>query len=610
MRKLFLLFIVFVFSAGGLFAQTANTASLSFYETLDVQAVRISGSYDYYLSGDFTLEMWFRCISQQSELPSTLFGVNSRHADAGINGTVSLHFAGDWSAYPMLELMSNSTSLGYGLSTPELFLGSSPQDGNWHHIAVVLDRENNKILAYLDGAPNMVNGVDFYDSSIDGLNGEAGGIPGLGSVHPTSLYCIGALGMYNNVIDNPFDGHISEVSFWERALTIEEIRSRMSGYDVSNEPGLIGLWCLENDNPAANSANPGMWGEGIMVGPGFPNWSTNVPTRGTLIDWPVIPAEIVVSTDSLDFGIIGADEIIGTENVDSARVMINNPGGADLVIDSLVFANGDFFSLSARGTPFIIAGGDSDSVWVYVTPAYQNPAFGQMEDTLTIYNNVEIVSLSTSVFMEAEDVSLSVEMTAFTATGSDGKVTLKWIVASELQNSGFEIVRSYEKESGYELIADYLSTPGLMGRGNDATGKTYTFEDASVFNEVKYWYKVVDVSFGGIKTEHGPVMGMATTGVDEPGEPGNTIPLDFAVLGNYPNPFNPVTAIKVTLPEDGLIELKIYNSLGKMIGKMTGPGKTGMNLINFDGTNLASGIYIYTIKFGNDFASRKMLLVK
>ena len=91
---------------------------------------------------------------------------------------------------------------------------------------------------------------------------------------------------------------------------------------------------------------------------------------------------------------------------------------------------------------------------------------------------------------------------------------------------------------------------------------------------------------------------------------------EFVLSQNYPNPFNPTTKIKFTTPVvDALYAstttLRIYDILGNEIATLVNETKpAGIYEIEFNGSNLASGIYIYKLTAGKYSASRKMLLLK
>lgn len=91
----------------------------------------------------------------------------------------------------------------------------------------------------------------------------------------------------------------------------------------------------------------------------------------------------------------------------------------------------------------------------------------------------------------------------------------------------------------------------------------------------------------------------------------NKIPESFLLYQNYPNPFNPSTEIKFDLPCSGNVTIKVYNLLGGLVSMAVNEFKTaGTYSISFNGTNLASGIYIYRIEVPGFTDSKRMVLVK
>ena len=91
----------------------------------------------------------------------------------------------------------------------------------------------------------------------------------------------------------------------------------------------------------------------------------------------------------------------------------------------------------------------------------------------------------------------------------------------------------------------------------------------------------------------------------------NIFPEEFNLSQNFPNPFNPVTKIKFTIAEEGLVTLKVYNLLGQQIATLLNNElKSGAYNVDFNGTNLSSGVYFYTIRTNSYSATKKMILLK
>jgi hypothetical protein len=89
------------------------------------------------------------------------------------------------------------------------------------------------------------------------------------------------------------------------------------------------------------------------------------------------------------------------------------------------------------------------------------------------------------------------------------------------------------------------------------------------------------------------------------------IPDSYSLKQNYPNPFNPVTRINYSIPHNGAITLKVYDILGREIAELVNEYKKAGNYnVSFDGSKLASGIYIYKLATSDFTDVKKMTLIK
>lgn len=89
------------------------------------------------------------------------------------------------------------------------------------------------------------------------------------------------------------------------------------------------------------------------------------------------------------------------------------------------------------------------------------------------------------------------------------------------------------------------------------------------------------------------------------------LPSEISLEQNYPNPFNPATMIKFSLDRTQNVTLGVYDLTGRQVALLVNGQKTaGTYRVQFDGNQLASGIYIYRLHTGNQFLTRKMTLIK
>ena len=100
----------------------------------------------------------------------------------------------------------------------------------------------------------------------------------------------------------------------------------------------------------------------------------------------------------------------------------------------------------------------------------------------------------------------------------------------------------------------------------------------------------------------------------------DNLPTTFSLYQNFPNPFNPSTAIKYQIPKSGLVQLKVYDILGREVATLANEYQTaGEHSVQFSAANnqpatsnnqLTSGVYFYQLKSGNYTQTKKLVLMK
>ncbi|NWF90025.1 MAG: T9SS type A sorting domain-containing protein [Ignavibacteriaceae bacterium] len=206
-------------------------------------------------------------------------------------------------------------------------------------------------------------------------------------------------------------------------------------------------------------------------------------------------------------------------------------------------------------------------------------------------NDLWISGSNGTILKGFSDPEVPVELISFDATVSANKVTLVWKTATEQNNKGFEVERKLNGEN-------WTSIGFVHGKGTTSETSVYSFSD-NLTRSSKAWYRLKQQDFNG-SYEYSKIV-----------EVNLSLPTKFDLAQNYPNPFNPTTSIKYSLAAKSMVELKIYNILGKEIVKLVNDVQDAGNYeVKFNAQNLSSGVYFYELNAGSFSAKKKMMLIK
>ena len=187
--------------------------------------------------------------------------------------------------------------------------------------------------------------------------------------------------------------------------------------------------------------------------------------------------------------------------------------------------------------------------------------------------------------------SIPVEMTTFAANYINNAVTLSWSTATETNNKGFEVERKSEN-------TEWAKVGFVNGFGTTTEKKEYTFTDKNLAVG-KYSYRLKQVDFDGT-FEYSKVVEVEVLA-----------PKVFALAQNYPNPFNPTTKINYSVPFDSKVTISIYSVTGELVKELVNDFvAAGSYSVDFNGSDLASGMYIYRMVAGDFVQTQKMMLMK
>jgi photosystem II stability/assembly factor-like uncharacterized protein len=136
-------------------------------------------------------------------------------------------------------------------------------------------------------------------------------------------------------------------------------------------------------------------------------------------------------------------------------------------------------------------------------------------------------------------------------------------------------------------------------------GETWTVVDFVNHQRAAFVSPSVGWSWGGANVIY------KWTGIPLPVENTNEVVQDFHLEQNYPNPFNPSTTINFQVPNASFVNLKVYDVLGDEVAALVKEEKPSGNYeINFNASQLSSGIYFYKLQAGSFVETKKMILLR
>jgi hypothetical protein len=206
--------------------------------------------------------------------------------------------------------------------------------------------------------------------------------------------------------------------------------------------------------------------------------------------------------------------------------------------------------------------------------------FSGSNEKLSYAMSIRFINISDNI--DPNKVLLSIA-----AESDEGKIPLSNFKVSELQDASDEQIKSVIKKSRIDNIpldaGVVVIEPGVM----TLMDKSIVFMTDDEIDDILSKASVIEEAYE------------------------NLIPTQYALDQNYPNPFNPFTTITYALPEQGNVELTVYNSLGQKVKTLVNKHQqAGYHSYIFNGNSVASGIYFYSLKTAKYQQTRKMLLIK
>lgn len=187
------------------------------------------------------------------------------------------------------------------------------------------------------------------------------------------------------------------------------------------------------------------------------------------------------------------------------------------------------------------------------------------------------------------------------AMGEDAMTPAEGITAGVSLKGSSTVADPTDVDEGYqiEVAMDMVEVLGYPdGLGDGQLYLTVTFFDGDILESQEDSY-ATRTWIGGERTngasiyaylDPNTVIGTATDDVAD-------VPTQIELLGNYPNPFNPVTTLRYALPQSGDVTIEVFDVLGRQVAMLTPGAQTaGSHEVRFDAAHLASGVYMYRVR--------------
>ena len=515
----------------------------------------------------------------------------------------------------------------------------------WYHLALIYDGTN--LILYINGI-------------------EAGSTSASGQITNESVPLnVGRLVFQTTNFD--LDGQADEVGLWNVALTAEQIQDYMYA-DLTGEEGLVGYWNFnEGSGDTANDAS-GNDNDGLIYGA---NWSTNIPFQGVYISDQQIAEDEELNMDLSYLGESMTYEAHSDTSAVSALI-----DGQSLLLTPLPNWHGSSTITVYMTDENSLS--DTTSFVLTVSPVNDPPTIAAVDDITMAEDGSASVFLNVRD-IDTDDLTYnfytSQQQTIFNFTliedslfispilNWNGQVSLTIFVSDgeNSVNTSFVITVTPVNDPPLEfgLISPTVLDTFQISTTTDET-IPFTWEPSvDVDSDVVYKIIVTLNYFGTVYTNEYENIPYTTTGISgyvyailmtnlniprwnmeyvieasdeeftvisQAGEfvlnntllsiDNGIIPEAFALHQNYPNPFNPVTSLRYDLPEDGLVNITIYDMMGRIVKTLVNsPQTAGYKSIRWNATNdrnepVSAGLYLYTIQAGEFRQTKKMVLLK
>ena len=251
-----------------------------------------------------------------------------------------------------------------------------------------------------------------------------------------------------------------------------------------------------------------------------------------------------------------------------------------------------------------------------------NNSYGYRHDNNLIYFGNNINSVPSNNELIYPNSNAEIELDQFSINDS---TTFLWTSSQDSDNDSLSYTFNFwdrdvdpgfmNAQPGFKVFSQNTSDTSIT-LSNDLI---YNIYSEALDDTVSYFRWSVDVTDGlhVLRRDYHNALPIAVNySLVELSVEESIMPKEFALHQNYPNPFNPSTFLHYDLPEEGLVDITIYDMMGRVVKTLVNGSQTaGFKSIQWNATNdrnepVSAGLYLYTIQAGEFRQAKKMILLK
>ncbi|MGA7160026.1 MAG: T9SS type A sorting domain-containing protein, partial [Bacteroidota bacterium] len=194
----------------------------------------------------------------------------------------------------------------------------------------------------------------------------------------------------------------------------------------------------------------------------------------------------------------------------------------------------------------------------------------------------------------------------------DGSTNVVVCAASNAPIKKNSIMLSYSSDGGATFALSPMLMTGIIDSSNNSGSYTGNIPEQSTGTKIKFYISAIDTTNKRYTTPYEAPNNLFEFDYGSSNLNMTTIPSSFELYQNFPNPFNSSTSIQYYLQNSNFTTLRVYDVLGREVATLVNEYQTaGLKPpVRFDGSGLASGVYVYRLKSGTFSAVKKLVLLK